>query len=165
MSRLARGARLELSWSLLAIVAVAALVFGTLDDSGPRTNSDRVYDLARTINCPQCQGQSVAESDVAIAREIRADIAARVDAGQPDDAIRQAYIDRYGEWIVLTPSGEGLAGLVWVIPVVGVAAATIVLVAAFRGWRADAADAGIASDEDRAIVERALAERPARDDL
>ena len=156
--------RVKVSWALLAIVTVAALLFGALDDPGPRTNADRVYDLARTINCPQCQGQSVAESDVAIAREIRADIAARVDAGEPDDAIRQVYIDRYGEWIVLTPSGEGLTSLVWVIPVVGVAAALVVLAYAFRRWRHAAAGAELASDADRELVDRLLAESPADED-
>lgn len=164
MTPLARGARVKLSWSLLVIVAAAALLFGALDDAGPRTNADRVYDLARTINCPQCQGQSVAESDVAIAREIRADIAARIDAGQPDDEIRQVYIDRYGEWIVLTPSGEGLTSLVWVIPVVAVAAGLVVLGYAVRRWRADAAGLDRATEADRELVERLLAEAPADDD-
>ncbi len=164
MTRLARSTRVKVSWSLLVIVAAAALAFGALDDAGPRTNADRVYDLARTINCPQCQGQSVAESDVAIAREIRADIAARVDAGQPDDAIRQVYIDRYGEWIVLTPSGDGLTSLVWVIPVVAVAAGLVVLGYAVRRWRVEAAGLDAATDADRALVERLLADTPADDE-
>ena len=158
-----RSARQRLSWALLAIVAVCALAYGALDSTGPRTNADRVYDLARTIACPQCQGQSVAESDVAIAREIRADIARRVDAGEPADDIRQVYIDRYGEWIVLTPSGDGLTGLVWVIPVVGAAGGLLVLGYAFRRWRLDAAGAEPATDADRELVERLLAESPAEE--
>ena len=155
---MSRSRRQRISWALMAIVAACALAYGAIDSTGPRTNADRVYDLARGIRCPQCQGQSVAESDVAIAREIRADIARRVDAGESADEIRQVYIDRYGEWIVLNPSGDGLTGLVWVIPVVGVAAGAVVVGFALRGWRTDAAIAGGATDEDRALVEGALAD-------
>ena len=63
-----------LSWVLVGIVVVAALVYGTLDERHEPTAAERVSEVARTIRCPQCRGQSVAESNVAVAREIRADI-------------------------------------------------------------------------------------------
>ncbi|MDH3752316.1 MAG: cytochrome c-type biogenesis protein CcmH [Acidimicrobiia bacterium] len=145
--------RTTVSWTLIAIVAVAALAFGTLDEGGSTTNADRVFDLARSIRCPQCSGQSVAESDVAIAREIRADIAVRVDAGESDEAIQQVYVDRYGSSILLTPSGSGLEGLVWIIPIVGVAAAIVVLGFAFSRWRRAAP--AMATDADVVLVDQA----------
>lgn len=148
-----RVSRTAVSWMLVAIVAITTLAFAAVDNSGPRTNSDRTFDIARTVLCPQCTGQSVAESDVAIAREIRADIARRVDAGESDDAIRQVYVDTYGSEILLTPAGSGLAGLVWVIPVIGVVAAAAVL--GFAMSRRDEPDLVTASESDRALVEGA----------
>jgi cytochrome c-type biogenesis protein CcmH len=147
--RLTRSAT---SWLLVLVVAVTALAFGTFDGGGPRTNSDRTFGIARTVACPLCDGQSVAESDVAIAREIRADIARRVDAGESDDSIRQVYADRYGADTLLTPSGAGLAGLVWIIPVVGVVVAAAVLVVAMSRPRSKATPQ--ATEADRALVER-----------
>jgi len=148
--------RTIVSWLLVAIVAVTVLAFGALDEGGPQTNNDRTFGISRTILCPQCTGQSVAESDVAIAREIRADIAERVDRGESDDTIRQVYVDRYGAEILLNPSGSGLAGMVWVIPVVGVVAAAAVLGFAF--WRANASPLVEASDADKELVDRARRE-------
>ncbi len=39
-------------------------------------------------------------------------------AGENDEEIRQAYVDRYGEQILLQPQGSGISLLVWVLPVV-----------------------------------------------
>ncbi|MEQ8717188.1 MAG: cytochrome c-type biogenesis protein CcmH [Acidimicrobiales bacterium] len=143
-------------WVLMAIIATTALAIGAVDDGGPRTDSERAGELAREIRCPQCLGESVAESNVAIAREIRADISRRVDAGQTDDEIRTAYVDLYNQSILLTPPGSGFSSLVWVIPVVGGAAAAGVLGFAFWRWRR-LGDAVAASEDDRRLVAEALA--------
>lgn len=141
-----------LSWVLMAIVGVAALIVGATADGGPQSDGERMSELASTIRCPQCRGQSVAESNVAIAREIRGDIRNRISAGESDDDIRQAYIERYDRSIVLTPDSGGLTGLVWIVPVVaaGMAAAAIAL--AFQRWRVEASSLESASDADRELV-------------
>lgn len=141
-----------LSWVLMAIVGVAALIIGVAGDSGPASGGERVYELASTIRCPQCRGQSVAESDVTIAREIRADIGQRVAAGETDDEIRQIYIDRFGRSVVLTPDAGGLTGLVWIVPVIAAGLAVAAIALAFQRWRSEAAQIATATDEDRELV-------------
>jgi len=148
-----------LSWVLMAIIAGAALVIGATGDTGPQTDGERVSELAATIRCPQCRGQSVAESNVTIAREIRADIRERVAAGESDDEIRQVYIDRFGRSVVLTPDAGGFTGLVWVVPVVAAALGLAAVGFAFQRWRAEAAELVAATDEDRDLVERLRRER------
>lgn len=140
-----------LSWVLMAIIAMAALIIGVADDNELPSDGERVSQLASTIRCPQCRGQSVAESNVAIAREIRADIRTRIAAGETDDQIRQIYIDRFGRSIVLTPDATGFTGLIWIVPVVAAALAALAIYLAFWRWRSTGSGAG-ASDEDRALV-------------
>jgi len=60
----------------------------------------------------------VADSQAPTSRAIRADIKRRIAAGQSDAEIRQAYIDRYGESILLTPQDSGVSLIVWILPVV-----------------------------------------------
>jgi cytochrome c-type biogenesis protein CcmH len=108
--------------------------------------------LASTIRCPQCRGQSVAESNVAIAREIRGDIRARISEGETDDEIRQVYIERYGRSIVLNPDSGGFTGLVWIVPVVAAGMATAAVALAFRRWRVQADSLHAATEEDRELV-------------
>jgi len=141
-----------LSWVLMGLVIAAALVVGATADRGPQSDGERVADLAATIRCPQCRGQSVAESNVAIAREIRGDIRNRISAGESDDEIRQSYIDRFGRSIVLTPDSGGFTGLVWIVPVVAAGLATAAIALAFQRWRVEAAQVSTATDEDRDLV-------------
>lgn len=147
-----------LSWVLMAIVAVAALAYGSLDAAGPQTEGERVSAIASTIRCPQCRGQSVAESNVPIALDIRADIRSRVAAGESDDEIRQVFIERFGRSIVLNPDSGGFTGLVWIVPVVAAALALAAITLAFARWRGEASALTTATDEDHSIV--AAARRP-----
>lgn len=144
----------------MAIVAGAALIVGVSGETGSATEGERVSALASTIRCPQCRGQSVAESNVAIAREIRGDIRTRVAAGESDDQIRQVYIDRYGRSIVLTPDASGFTGLVWIVPVVAAGAAVAAVALAFQRWRVEAANELGATDEDHALVAAERAKTP-----
>ncbi len=148
-----------LSWVLMGIIGVTALIIGAVGDSGPATDGERMSELASTIRCPQCRGQSVAESNVAIAREIRGDIRTRISAGESDDEIRQVYIDRYGRSIVLNPDSGGFTGLVWIVPVVAAGMATAAIGLAFQRWRVQANALAEASDEDRELVAKLRQER------
>ena len=46
------------------------------------TLDDRVYAVARRLMCPVCVGQTVAESDSALAREMKAIIRQKLEAGE-----------------------------------------------------------------------------------
>lgn len=144
-----------LSWVLALIVVAAGLAFGVVDNEVEPTPAERVSQVASTIRCPQCLGQSVSESNAAVARQIRADIRIRIDRGESDEQIQQAYIDQFDDpSIVLRPSGEGFVSLVWIIPVVAAGLGAVALAFAFAQWRSEAAAlADLATDEDRALIE------------
>lgn len=119
----------------MAVVALVALGIGTFGDRGPRTVEERVLDVAATIRCPQCRSQSSADSDVAAARAVRAEIRERIDEGQSDDEIRAYFASTFGEDILLTPPSTGVGALVWIIPVVATVVAAAGLGVAFRRWQ------------------------------
>ena len=139
-------------WLALVVVLAGALAFGALDDGGARSPGDRARDLAESIACPQCDGQSVADSDSDAATAIRSRIEQRIGEGASDAQIRDELADAYGERVLLTPGGSGVSGLVWALPVVALIVAFAGVVLAFRRWRV----AGVhrASDDDRALVEQ-----------
>ncbi len=150
--------RLVVSWALMGAVLTAALVVGAIGDPGPSSNRERVYEIAETLKCPQCAGQSVAESDAEIAREIRAEIANLVETTDLSDReISDQLASAYAEEIRLEPPRSGVAGLVWLIPVVVVVAAAVGLAVALRRW--SAAEPLQADEADRRLVEAELARR------
>jgi cytochrome c-type biogenesis protein CcmH len=142
-------------WLALVVVLVGALGYGVTDDGGPRSAGDRARNLAESIACPQCDGQSVADSDSDAANGIRTLIDERIAAGASDAEIRDELAAAYGERVLLTPGRSGVSSLVWTLPVVALVAAVAGLAFAFRRWRGGGA--ARASDADRAVVEAARA--------
>lgn len=141
------------SWALMGLVLAGGLFVATRPDGAVRTPEDRIFAIAETTKCPTCRSQSVAESEAPIAKEIRADIARRVESGETDSEIRGFLRSRFGEEIELRPSATGVTGLVWVIPVVVVVLAAAGLALAFRRWRRTGAVE--VTDADRELVAEA----------
>jgi cytochrome c-type biogenesis protein CcmH len=140
-----------LPWALLAVVLVGALGVVLWPD-GSRSDTARANALAGEIRCPECQGLSAANSSSTTARAIRVDIRERIEAGQSDAEIRQTYVDRYGESIVLRPEGTGLGLIVWGLPVLALILGGGGLFLALRRWRAE--PHVHATEADEALVER-----------
>jgi cytochrome c-type biogenesis protein CcmH len=145
--------RTWLPWLPLFAVLVLALAVGALGSRGPSTDEDRVLALSRLVQCPQCDGETASESNSPAARNLREEIDAQVRAGRTDEQILQAVEEKY-PGRVLTPPSSGLAGLVWVLPVVALVVALAGLALAFRRWNEPAATR--ATDADRALVDEAL---------
>ena len=130
--------RRVLGWTSAVLVAAAAFVYGAVDEGPPRTNADRVRALAEDFACPVCAGQSVAESDVPVAREIRRQVAVWVDEGRSDAYIRDQLVAAYDVDIDYNPSGSGITSLVWILPVLAGGGIATVLVATLRSGRGPA---------------------------
>ncbi len=138
---------------VLAVVAVA-LVIGALGERPPATQAERVNAVARTVRCPTCNGESVAQSDAQISQQIRVEIAKGFESGLSEEQIRDRLLATYDN-ISLDPSGSGTAGLVWALPIVVGLLALAGLVVVFRRWQR--AGTLHASAADQALVAEALA--------
>ena len=136
-------------WIAAVVVAAAAFVYGAVDEGPPKTNADRVRALAEDFACPVCAGQSVAESDVPVAREIRRQIAVWVDEGRDDAFVRDQLVAAYDTDIDYNPSGSGVTGLVWVLPVLAGGGIAAVVVTMLRPSRSAAHAGGAAAVEAR----------------
>ena len=141
-------------WVALAVVVVTCLSVAAFGSRSAPTAQDRVNDIARTVKCPQCSGESVLESNAPSAREIKVESATQVQQGRSDEEIRTYFASRYDD-ILLTPPASGISLVVWVLPVVALAVGVAALVIAFRRWGGESGPS--ATDADRARVAEALA--------
>jgi cytochrome c-type biogenesis protein CcmH len=116
---------------LVAAGFVVALVVAA--HGSPPTVDERARRIERELRCPVCQGLSVADSTSATSAAIAADVRRRVAAGQTDQEVRDAYVARYGRWILLTPNGGVGLGAV-LVPVTGVVVVGAALALAVRRW-------------------------------
>ena len=141
-------------WVAVIVVAIAALSVAAFGTRSAPTAQDRVSSISRTVKCPVCSGESVAESNAPASQEIRRQIAEQVQQGQTDDEIRSFYAAKYGQAILLTPSASGVNALVWILPIVALAIGIAALVIVFRRWSSMPQER--ATDEDRELVDSAL---------
>lgn len=144
-----RAWRVWLPWAAVGLVAVGLLAVAW-SRSGSDDPSARADGLAKELRCPTCQNESVFESQSATAEAIRVDIEARIAQGQSNSQIKQAYVDRYSEWVLLTPSNDGVGFVVWGLPVIVVVlgGAGVALVV-WRGSRTRL----VADERDDALVD------------
>jgi cytochrome c-type biogenesis protein CcmH len=155
-SLLAKGSPLRRwgPWIAVVVVAVGILSIATFGTRSAPTAQDRVSTISRSVKCPVCSGESVAESNAPASQEIRRQIAEQVQQGQTDEEIRSFYAAKYGQAILLTPSASGVNALVWILPIVAFAIGIAALVIVFRRWSSMPAER--ATDEDRELVDNAL---------
>jgi cytochrome c-type biogenesis protein CcmH len=151
-----RGFR-RASWIAIAALAIVSLGWAVLDEGPPRTTEEQVEAIARTLKCPVCDGQSVADSDVAASRAIRAEIARLVEEGRSPSEVRAAISASFGDDVQLIPPASGVAGLVWILPVVALVVGLALVASTLARWRRRAP--AVPSAEDRALVEQALRDR------
>jgi len=152
----AHGRRVTLAWiGCLALVALA-LVVGASRSASPSSPRQRAAAVDAVVRCPSCEGLSVADSSSATAVAIRNAVLARARAGQSDGRIEQFLVSRYGPGILLRPPAGGLAGLVWFLPVLAGAGGLAALGVVF--WRRRAPAPVVVSDEDRRLVDAAMAQ-------
>jgi cytochrome c-type biogenesis protein CcmH len=142
-------------WVLLAAAFAGLLAFGTLRESGPLSQQDRIDSISRRLACPTCSGESIYVSRAAAAESIYAEIARQVSDGQRNDDEIIAYIEsRFGGQVLLVPRATGIDAVVWALPVAVFVASLAVLGMAFARWRRR--EQSGPSNADRQLVNDAL---------
>jgi cytochrome c-type biogenesis protein CcmH len=145
-------------WAALVVVVGVALGLGASRPGPPATVTQRVNAIDALVRCPSCDGISVLDSSASTAVAIRVAVTQRVRAGQSAGQIDAFLVSRYGPGILLRPPARGWTAWVWVLPPVGLALSVAGLVTVL--WRRRLhRSSGSVSDDDRALVQRALAQR------
>jgi cytochrome c-type biogenesis protein CcmH/NrfF/cytochrome c-type biogenesis protein CcmH/NrfG len=90
---------------------------------------DRTREIATELRCVVCQNLSVADSPSEMAQQMRAIVREQVAAGRTSEEIKEFFVSKYGEWVLLKPKSTGFSALLWILPyvalLVGVVAALL----------------------------------------
>ena len=78
----------------------------------------------------------------------------RLEAGESPGEVVQYFVDRYGEWILLSPRRSGFNLLVWAAPLAAVAVGLAIVSVRVRRWAREPASSGTAPPVDPAMRER-----------
>ena len=79
---------------------------------------DQTRAIATELRCVVCQNLSVADSPSDMAQQMRAIVREQVQTGKTPQEIKDFFVSKYGEWVLLKPATRGFSLLVWVVPFV-----------------------------------------------
>ena len=89
--------------------------------------------LMETLRCLVCQSQSIADSDAAMAGDMRSQVRQRIAAGEEPEAIRSWLVDRYGNYVSYKPRVTALTWPLFAAPLFLLALAALLLRGRFFG--------------------------------
>jgi cytochrome c-type biogenesis protein CcmH len=116
------GAAVLLAAALAAVSAPAhAAPARALDDYGQLEDpalQARFEHITGQLRCLVCQNESIADSNVELASDLRRQVREMLLAGRSDDAIFKFMTDRYGEFVRFNPPLEAKTLLIWGAPFV-----------------------------------------------
>ena len=76
----------------------------------------RYEQLISEVRCLQCQNQSIKDSNVSLAADLRREIARMIEEGKTDTEIADFLVVRYGEFALYRPRTTGKTLVLWLAP-------------------------------------------------
>jgi len=131
LKRYCRQVVLALLGAWLLGVSLHSVAFDI--EAMPTPAQQKRYDaLIHELRCMQCQNQSIADSPVGLAEDLRRDVREQIIAGKSDAEIRESMVARYGNVILFRPPFEPSTAWVWLAPFVLLLVGVVVAVRIVR---------------------------------
>jgi len=78
----------------------------------------RFQQLTADLRCPKCQNQNIADSNAAIAQDLRQKIYNMLEKDQSDDQIVDYMVARYGDFVLYEPRFDAKNSVLWLAPLI-----------------------------------------------
>ena len=124
-----------LQWLLLSVVLLALpalAVIETYEFSDPLLEQ-RYKLLSEELRCPKCQNQNIADSNASISQDLRKLLYQQLEAGASNEEILEHMVSRYGEFVRYRPRFGGATTILWLAPVLLLAAGVLIAFMTIRG--------------------------------
>ncbi len=124
--------------TLLSIAGLAVLAAGCASQPETLTAEEmeeEAQGIDKSLMCPVCPSETIDQSQVQLAGQMRDIVREKLAAGESRDEILQFFVDRYGTAVLAEPPRSGFDLLVWVAPPVALLAGGLVLFAVLRAMR------------------------------
>jgi cytochrome c-type biogenesis protein CcmH len=117
--------------------------------------------LASQLRCPVCQGLSIEDSPSELSQQMRNVVRDQLRAGRSPEEVKQYFVSKYGEWILLSPRASGVNTLIYALPLLAlIGGAGLVIISIGRWTRASSAKSGDGADTPENDQSKQLASTP-----
>jgi cytochrome c-type biogenesis protein CcmH len=121
-------------WAFALTTAAVLMLLATTVEAVDPTQmptpalQNRYLALTHELRCMQCQNESIADSPVDLAADLRRQVHDMLIAGKTDDDVRNFMVARYGEFILFRPRMSLRTAWLWLAPGVLILAGAFVAV-------------------------------------
>lgn len=141
-----RGIAITLLLALL-VLGGSASAASTLYQFDNTDQADRFQELTRQLRCLVCQGESIADSNADLAKDLRSQVHDMIVAGRSNQQIIDFMTHRYGDFILYKPPFAPRTYLLWVGPVLLLLLASAAMIYRVWGTRRSAPSVGLQQGE------------------
>lgn len=78
----------------------------------------RMLAISKELRCLVCQNETLADSQAALAEDLRVEVRALIKQGKNDQEIKDYLVARYGDFVLYRPKVEPSTWLLWFGPFV-----------------------------------------------
>lgn len=108
--------------AIIRILALCAALAGTaraIDTEPPLPDSaqqERYETLIHELRCLQCRSQTLADSDVSLAADLRREVRRLIAEGKSDPEVKAFLAARYGDYVFFRPPLNARTWILWFAP-------------------------------------------------
>ncbi len=94
----------------------------------------QVREIAKTLRCTVCQTENIWESGAPLAQQMRGVVRERLKMGHSPEDIKEYFLSRYGDYIMMQPPAHGVNWLLWLGPFILLLGGGVLLYKEVIGW-------------------------------
>lgn len=107
-------------WVTMGLFVVTVLILSTsaCDYQEPLVDplEARAQGLDKMLMCPICPGESIDQSQIELASQMKDVVRDKLAAGWTDEQVKVFFVERYGARVLMEPPRNGFYILAWVLP-------------------------------------------------
>lgn len=114
--------------------------------AGPQLER-RAMEISSELRCPVCQGLAIGDSPSQMASNMKEQVRELLARGYTEPQILSYFEKSYGQFVLLKPKFQGVNTLVWILPVLALAAGFALVVTKAKKLETAPEKATVAAEE------------------
>ena len=139
--------------SLPLLIVAVSVALGCFDQGDGSSLEERAIGLDKRLMCPVCPAETLDQSQVEIASQMRAIVREMLAEGASDQEVLDFFVERYGASVLSEPPKAGFNAVVWLMPPLGLLVGGSALFFVVREMRKGRRDE---EEDERKLDEEAL---------
>ena len=136
----------------MVLSAGASFAKEAVPEAGNPALEARMVRITSELRCLVCQNQTIADSNAALAVDLRRETRELITQGKSDREVVDYMTARYGDFVLYRPPLKGTTALLWFGPAAMLLGGAVVLVVVLRRRSGMAASAFEPDDDDAEVA-------------